>query len=100
MALRTEGLCSEGVAGAWGRAFAEAGLAERSEGLREDAEAGIGGLPEDGGEPLPGMGISLGEAEIREMLEKAGVLRDGKVAMPGGKGRGRKLSAPGKKKHR
>ena len=78
-----EGLGSEGAAGEWERAFAEAGLAERSEGLHKDAEAGIGGLPEDDGEQLPGMGISIGEAEIREMLEKAGVLRDGKVVMPG-----------------
>ena len=42
-----EGLGNEGAAGAWERAFAEAWLAERSEGLREDAEAGTRGLPEE-----------------------------------------------------
>ena len=91
-----EGLGSEGAAGAWERAFAEAWLPERFEGQREEAEAGIGGLPEDDGELLLGMGISIGEAEIEEMLEKAGVLRDGKMAMPEGKGR--KLSGSGRRR--
>ena len=85
------GLGSEGAAGELERAFAEAELGE-------EAEAGIGILPEDDGDLLQGMGISLGEEEISEMLEKAGVLRDGKLAVPGGEGGGMKLSASGRRK--
>ena len=66
------GLGSEGAAGAWERAFAEAGLPERFEGLREDAEAGIGGLPDEDGDLLQGMGISIGEAEIDKMPGRRG----------------------------
>ena len=73
-----EGLGSEGAAGAWERAFAEAGLPERFEGLGEEAEAGIGVLPDEDGDLLPGMGISIGEAEIEEMLEKAGYCGTGR----------------------
>ena len=69
--LADEGLGSEGSAGEWERAFAEAELGE-------EAEAGIGGLPEDDGEMLPGMGISIGEAEIDEMPGRRGYCGTGR----------------------
>ena len=56
---------------------------------------------EDCREWLSEFGIGLGE-EIGELRERAGVLRDGRIAMPEGKGKGKKgkPGASGRRKQR